>query len=85
MWTLPDDVRAVEDDPARLWTVNAGQDVEDRCLTGPVGADDGEQFTPADGEADTIDGLNALEREPNIVDGQDWLLGHGMPSVFGRF
>ena len=66
-----DQVLAAEADRARVGLVEPRDAVEDGRLAGSVGADHGEDLAVVDREADTLDGLDRLEGELEVLDLED--------------
>jgi hypothetical protein len=48
VWRQTDEIRPVENDVARIRAVNAGDQVEDRGLAGPVRTDDAHDLALVD-------------------------------------
>ena len=65
------DVLAVEDQASGRWLVDARDQVEDRRLPGAVGADDREDLAGLDREAHPVDGPDAAEAHPEVVDREE--------------
>jgi hypothetical protein len=68
MWWQAGDVLTVERDAALARRIQAGNDVEQGRLAGPVGPDYGENFAPPDIERNAEKRLNAAKGNPDIVD-----------------
>src|SRR5690606_41250880 len=62
------DALPISADVPFLGPVYLVQAVEDRRLSRPVGADDGEQLAFVDVKGDTVDGGHALERQTHVVE-----------------
>ena len=75
------DVDAVEKDAAARRPGQAGDEVEERRLAGPVRADDGKQLTFADLEPDTGDDGCAADVEPEIPGCEDRGCAHARMVV----
>ena len=74
------DVDAVELDGAARRPAQAGDEVEERRLPGPVRADHGEQLAIEDLELDIGDDRCAADVEPEIPRGEDRGCAHALPS-----
>ena len=61
MWLQSHDVVTVENHTARVRPVNAGDEVEEGGLAGPVGADEPQYFPLFGIEGKIVDGLEAAE------------------------
>src|SRR5688572_5409051 len=72
-----DQVLAAEADRARVGLVEPRDAVEDGRLAGSVGADHGEDLAVVDREADTLDGLDRLEGELEVLDLEDGVVAPG--------
>ena len=64
-------VAPLEDDPARLRAVEAGDAVEQAGLAGAVRPDDGGDAAPPDAQVDAGEGLHAAEGQGEPLDGED--------------
>src|SRR5205823_11482845 len=65
------DVDAVERDRARRRPVDPGEEVEERRLAGAVRADDPEELSLGNLEADIDDDLRAADVEPEVARGEN--------------
>src|SRR4051812_38184238 len=55
------DIAVLEVHPAGGRRMNAGDEIDQRCLAGPVRADQADDLALVDGEADAVDGVEAAK------------------------
>ncbi len=62
------DVFSVQTDDPFIRRVNAGQEVEDRCFSGAVRADQAMQLSLFNTDMEIVYGAQATERDAEIID-----------------
>ena len=77
------DVDPVELDGAARRPAQAGDEVEERRLPGPVRADHGKELTIEDLELDIGDDRCAADVESELPRGEDWGCSHAYEATFG--